>query len=132
MRVVDYGQYLKGSRWRKIRKRVFARDAGKCRSCGARATEVHHGSYDPATMRGDSIDRLYALCRDCHEAVSFDIFGMKRPFKEVRQTTLALNDPATPKPKRHKRRQRRGPRKQKLSIDAIRTLSQQYAEGKMR
>ena len=83
-------------------------------------------------MRGDSIDRLYALCRECHEAVSLDIYGMKRPFKEVRQTTLVLDAPTAPKPKKHKRRQRRGPRKQKLSIDTIRALSQQYAEGKMR
>ena len=130
--VRDYSKYLKSRRWQKIRRRVLGRDGGKCRSCGGRATEVHHGNYDPATMQGDRIDRLYSLCRDCHEAVSLDIFGLKRPFKEVRQTTLALDAPAAPKPKRHKQRQRRGPRKQKLSIDAIRALSQQYAEGKMR
>ena len=51
--------------WPATRARIMARDHGRCRNCGAPATEVHHaepGSEDDAT--------LAALCSTCHEIIT--------------------------------------------------------------
>jgi HNH endonuclease len=56
--------------WRRIRKRVLARDHSACRKCGRPASDVDHrvelmdggAPYDP--------ENLQALCADCHGAKS--------------------------------------------------------------
>lgn len=124
-----YRAYLKGRLWRRIRLLVLRRDHWRCRSCGDRASQVHHGSYDRDTMAGKDLSKLYSLCRSCHEAVSLDIFGLPRQFKEVFTTTKALDEKAPPRKRRPKKPKRH---KVKLTIEGIRAISQSYAEGRMR
>lgn len=109
---MTYLEYLASPQWKKLRKRVLARDNGRCQSCGRRASEVHHGAYDRATMRGESTDRLHSLCGICHEAVTFDRFGLKRTMREVARLSRMLVAPGMRKhPKqKHKRRHRVVPR----------------------
>jgi len=106
---VNYSEYLRGSTWRRIRGRVLRRDRWKCRSCGQRASQVHHGAYDEPTMRGETLARLYSLCGPCHEAVSLDVFGLRRPAAEVRATTRLLDAPVG-QPKKRKTRTKLVPR----------------------
>jgi len=101
-----YQAYLRTPLWQKIRRRVFARDNGRCRSCGRRATQVHHESYDRDTMTGRTLERLYALCGRCHEAVSLDPWGRKRPMAEQQEWTRALRA-SKPKKRRGRKRKRR-------------------------
>ena len=62
-----YGQYLKSELWADIRRRVLERAGNICEACHKRdATQVHHRSYDPATLRGESINALTAVCARCH------------------------------------------------------------------
>jgi ribosomal protein L40E len=64
----SYGAYTRSRLWRSIRARVLA-GAPVCVRCQARpATQVHHRAYDPATLRGDCLDALSAVCRRCHWA----------------------------------------------------------------
>lgn len=51
--------------WATTRARILARDGGRCRSCGAHATEVHHS--DPE--REDDAS-LLSLCGGCHQAIT--------------------------------------------------------------
>lgn len=64
----SYGSYLRSALWKDIRQRALAREpVGICDKCKKQPpTQVHHRSYDPATMRGDSLDSLSRLCRRCH------------------------------------------------------------------
>lgn len=58
---------LRGAKWMAIRRRVLRRDRGKCRKCGAPATEVHH--VKPVAEGGsDAMRNLVALCHACHLA----------------------------------------------------------------
>ena len=64
----SYRQYLSSELWQSIRARAIQRAQGKCERC-SRPTEhfqVHHRAYDPATLRGDSVDALTASCPSCH------------------------------------------------------------------
>jgi 5-methylcytosine-specific restriction endonuclease McrA len=122
-----YQNYLSSRRWKQIRARVLRRDQHKCRSCGDRATQVHHGSYDAATMRGERLDALYAICQPCHAAVSLDMFGFKREWKQQREWTRALRA----EPKRGKPGPPKPPRKP-FTIADVRARSLDYAEGRMK
>lgn len=94
---MKYATYLASPLWKKIRARVMGRDGGRCRSCSGRATEVHHGSYDRLTMAGGADHNLYAICRACHEAVTFDASGRKRPMREVAAWSRTLGGPSVQK-----------------------------------
>ena len=68
-----YAAYLKTPGWRKKRDIILRRDSFLCQSClTARATEVHHLSYDyldydsPGSEPGFD---LASICRDCHERI---------------------------------------------------------------
>ena len=51
--------------WAATRRRILRRDGGRCRQCGAPATEVHH------LERGVEADELLvALCAPCHRAIT--------------------------------------------------------------
>ena len=125
---MNYTEYLQSTKWKKIRKRVLGRDRGKCRLCERRASQVHHGSYDQATMDGSRIDRLYSLCRACHELISFDAVGAVRPFKAVQRKTKLLDEKSAPRKRSGKRKGRR----RNLQADEIRALSLAYAFGERR
>lgn len=64
----NYRAYLRSDLWASIRMRALLREpAGMCDKCREQAaTQVHHRSYDPATLRGDSLDSLSRVCRKCH------------------------------------------------------------------
>lgn len=70
--MANYAEYLASPLWESIRKRVLDRENRICRLCGEEASQVHHRSYSKATMLGDRIDRLVALCRECHRWIEFD------------------------------------------------------------
>jgi hypothetical protein len=58
-------------------------------------------------MRGETLVRLYSLCGPCHEAVSFDVFGLRRPFAEVQATTRLLDAAPVGQPKKRKKKRKR-------------------------
>lgn len=63
----SYDAYLRSPLWASIRMRVLERCQTKCECCRKRmAAQIHHRAYDPATLRGDSIDSLTATCPRCH------------------------------------------------------------------
>lgn len=62
----SYHAYLKSDLWKGIRARVLDRAKGACERCRRPATQVHHRAYDPATLRGETIDALTAVCSRCH------------------------------------------------------------------
>lgn len=59
----EYQRYLAGKKWAKRRAQVLRRDGGKC-PCGARATQVHHRTYD--RIYRERLEDLHAVCADCH------------------------------------------------------------------
>lgn len=130
-RDMKYAAYLKSKEWRHIRRNVLRRDKWICQSCQGKATEVHHLSYDWPTLRGQRLEELMSLCRTCHEAVSYDATGVKRPMKTQREWSLEVR-------RTLRERQQRAPRlphhqvPAKSRIERIRELSQQYAEGRMK
>jgi hypothetical protein len=65
----SYRAYLASELWASIRARVIRRDKSKCRRCGRNKSnlQVHHRAYDPATLRGDCLDALMAVCDRCHK-----------------------------------------------------------------
>lgn len=70
----DYKAYLASERWDKIRGEVLAKDGHKCR-CGKKATQVHHRRYDEATLLGETLDWMAAICSGCHLFGSIDERG---------------------------------------------------------
>lgn len=62
----SYRSYLKSDLWKSIRERVLVANR-ICAACARRSSsQVHHRSYDPATLRGDDIRSLSAVCSRCH------------------------------------------------------------------
>lgn len=63
-----YAAYLLSPKWKAIRDKVLVRDGHRCQGClGARATQVHHLTYDHV---GDELlFELIAVCDFCHERV---------------------------------------------------------------
>ena len=88
-----YRIYLDSGFWRQLRKRVLERDGYACRSCGGRATQVHHVSYSRAVILGNDIGPLVSVCRPCHEAVEFDSKGKKRPFRKKARVWRVMDRP---------------------------------------
>lgn len=88
-----YAAYLASPLWARVR-RAFFNDVEwgflggdrPCYSCGAHATQVHHGRYTKKNLTGESLRHLYALCRRCHEACEFSDNGEKlSPYDSVRR-----------------------------------------------
>jgi len=64
----DYTNYLQSDAWRQIRRRVLERDKYLCQAClQARATEVHHVTYD--NLFKEFAFELKSVCRACHERI---------------------------------------------------------------
>jgi len=104
---MNYQEYLESPLWKRIRERVLRRDRYRCRSCGVKATEVHHERYTPAVMRGHDDSPLLSLCRQCHEATTFTAWGSRRPAGEVREMAFALKQTPRNRPKKGRRPKRR-------------------------
>lgn len=85
----NYSDYLKSDRWKIIRSHILFRDAYICRICSTRkATEVHHFTYSESILKGERPELLVSTCRDCHQAIEFDIEGKKRCLKDVQKDFL--------------------------------------------
>jgi 5-methylcytosine-specific restriction endonuclease McrA len=59
--------YLHSKWWRKRRRAAFRAARSRCQLCGAKATEVHHLSYDHLWSEPDN--ELLVLCLKCHAAI---------------------------------------------------------------
>lgn len=79
----SYKAYLKSKLWREIRKRVFAAKGRRCVLCGCKATQIHHRSYDRATLLGLILTFLEPVCKRCHEGIEFTESGRKRTRRAV-------------------------------------------------
>jgi hypothetical protein len=61
----NYQSYLASPEWERKRAKILAQGGYTCR-CGARATQVHHLSYDRVGNEADS--DLVGVCAACHAA----------------------------------------------------------------
>jgi hypothetical protein len=94
----SYRAYLKSELWKDIRARVLARAPdGLCEKCKrAPATQVHHRSYDPATLAGTTIDSLTKTCARCHtKAERPDDRGQTRYDRYKNSSTFLLGGKQT-------------------------------------
>jgi hypothetical protein len=65
----SYTDYLKSPLWASIRSRVYASKGRMCLGCKTRrATQIHHRQYDLDTLKGDTLNYLIPICRQCHRA----------------------------------------------------------------
>lgn len=71
MGFASYKDYLRSNLWASIRARVLSlyKKCGCCREFKPQC--VHHHNYKPATMKGNSIKGLVALCNACHVAIEY-------------------------------------------------------------
>lgn len=79
----SYASYLKSDLWADIRERVLIRDKRTCRTCGRKATQVHHRKYSLKALKGKDLFHLSALCAGCHRGIEFDKGGRKRGMNKV-------------------------------------------------
>lgn len=64
-----YSDYLQSPQWRALRRKVLARDKGRCQGClEADATQVHHLTYD--RVGNEMLFDLVAMCKNCHHFVT--------------------------------------------------------------
>lgn len=68
----SYEAYLESGLWKRIRDRKLS-SAPACGRCGKKARQLHHGSYDLATMSGESLDALIPACDKCHRHVELAV-----------------------------------------------------------
>lgn len=61
----EYDRYIHSSAWRMKADARLELDGHVCQVCGARATDVHHKTYD--RFRDEDMDDLVSLCRKCHQ-----------------------------------------------------------------
>lgn len=67
-----YAAYLKSSKWRNKRKKLFAIRGKICEDCGSkRKIQVHHITYD--RIFNERLSDLKVLCEKCHK----DTHGIK-------------------------------------------------------
>lgn len=74
----DYASYLASDIWSSIRLSVMKRENWTCQVCGLPAKDVHHRRYTRGNLLGllgKDLRHLYALCRTCHESVTFGSQG---------------------------------------------------------
>ncbi len=65
----EYQEYLRSMEWARKRQVVLVRDDWLCQGCRrARATEVHHLTYDH--IFHEFLFELVALCAECHRSIS--------------------------------------------------------------
>ena len=61
----SYREYLRHPRFRAARAEAMRRARGRCKRCGATATEVHHDHYPP-WGDFDKPEDLEPVCHACH------------------------------------------------------------------
>jgi 5-methylcytosine-specific restriction endonuclease McrA len=88
--LMDYhGQYLVSPLWKRIKKRVLARDKDTCLSCCGRGSLVHHRSYERDVLEGKNDAMLATLCEGCHNIIHFNDDGSPRPQEDWDAVFLA-------------------------------------------
>jgi len=66
---IEYEEYLKSERWKKIRQIVLDKDNNLCQSCLVEvATEVHH--TDGQFRFNEPLFSLVSVCSDCHRVIT--------------------------------------------------------------
>lgn len=66
-----YREYLNSNEWKKLKRKVIARDNGICCGCGEKRTlDVHHLTYD--RVGNELMTDLISLCSVCHARVHGD------------------------------------------------------------
>lgn len=96
---MEYEKYLRSTLWENIREWVKRRDNFCCVICLRKKHpaqfdefDVHHRSYDIATLEGRDESQLITLCRRCHTKIEHFPNGGKRSCleqKEVEYQRLA-------------------------------------------
>lgn len=81
----SYGEYIRSEMWKLIRGLAFEANGTKCVSCDARATQIHHASYDLRTLTGADLTHLHPVCGKCHEAAEI-VDGAKAHHKAANAT----------------------------------------------
>ncbi len=97
--------YMKSPLWKRIRRRVFKRDKGRCVLCGVKRPkmEPHHLSYSVAILLGKRLSEIQLLCPDCHQRIEGDYGPNKRAPSEAREEFFRI--------KKNRRRYTRLPRR---------------------
>lgn len=69
--VTDYAGYLASDLWREISNQVLSTANHRCaaRDCPVSAAQVHHRSFDHATLAGRYDEYLVAICESHHRLV---------------------------------------------------------------
>lgn len=93
---LPYEQYLNTALWTRIKAWVRIRDAYSCRLCLHQSSphsleelDVHHRSYDQATLEGLEGAQLISLCRRCHHRVEWFADGSRR--RDLREKEVELH-----------------------------------------
>jgi hypothetical protein len=94
----SYAEYLKSPLWASIRSRVYASKGRMCLDCKTRrATQIHHRQYDLTTLKGDTLNYLVPVCRQCHR----EEHGLEPPKPTVAPVVIPWN-PKQRCPSKHK------------------------------
>lgn len=83
----NYSEYLKSDDWIVIRASVLA-CSPQCLLCPSKATQVHHTSYDEATLLGFRKHNLAPICNSCHESIEF-VGGIKTDLHRANARLIA-------------------------------------------
>jgi len=107
----EYDGYLRSALWKSIRQQVLCgQNCVRCQS--RRALALHHSSYDLATMRGERLDTLIAVCRGCHKkAEQLAATAKTDPHDRLAAATLFLLSGIPPQQKRRCKREKRTAKK---------------------
>lgn len=60
-----YQDRLNSKSWKEFRSLVFEKKGNKCKDCGAKATQIHHNSYNHLNTPWE-IYEVDVLCDKCH------------------------------------------------------------------
>lgn len=77
-----YKEYLKSSRWRKIRLDILIKNYHKCKDCCGYATQIHHLNYRYLNTKYEQ-EYCVSLCRRCHR---------KRHIQQQQEKDKKFND----------------------------------------
>lgn len=83
----EYRKYLASPEWKTKRKQVMDGCGHTC-ECGAKATQVHHKTYD--SVGDEQLEHLEAVCADCH-AERHQIMKKERRKPDTRLSTTRFD-----------------------------------------
>lgn len=104
-----YTEYLASPLWASIRAKVIRPGTRCAGGCERYATQVHHGKYTLAVLKGRDLRHLYPVCGGCHLSSEFTARGEKlNPTRATNKLTRRARRRGRPlrsirKMKRHER-----------------------------